>query len=357
MHIKFGLLVRSIISELIKISANLTKKNQRMKNFYYIPISKLQGISSTESRPNFNGEIFSEMGLSTVSEEEKLTTIRDRYLKIPDVNHYETGAIKTALDYLDAKRNSEEHSEDMENIENNRINKEKKHYLYEENDLSNGFIQINHISKFIETALKTISLSQLIQIFDWKNFEDFIGYILQNFGYKTATNFRFSLNLKSYDGPKIISRTTKKIQKRFEIDIVGIKENIILFIDAKLWRRNVDITSNLNTASKYQSDRVHAFSRDQFAIEKLKKILIRQCGKKKKITIPKKSKILALKEQSVTYIYPIIVYVGPGRHKISNCGVPLVSLKDFSSFMQNFLSNSPSFVRYKLKQKSIQSTF
>lgn len=353
MNIKFGRFIKSIVQQLINISASLTKKNKRMQNYYYIPIGQLQEDGTIPEELDSFEEILNDSGLKVIEDKQEIGIIKNRYSKLKLKTVSEETAFKSALDQF--RYNRSNISDTVCRIEEQKL-KENTINLYSRKQLDRGFIAVNNVPMFIETALKVSALSQIVQIFDWKKFEDFIGYVLSNFGYKTATNFRFSLDMKSYDGPRVVSRTTKKIQKRFEIDIIGVKKNIILFIDAKYWPRTTDITSALNSAAVYQSQRAHAFSRDKYAIEKLNKKTQIAVKSKRISTIKMPIGKMDTKSRE-KYIFPIIVYVGPACYKVADCGVPLVSLKSFSDFIQNFVVNSQSFVKYKLKRKSYQTKF
>ena len=203
-------------------------------------------------------------------------------------------------------------------------------------------------------AQNYIKFEKLVSIFDWKYFEEFVEDILGNYGYKTTRNFRFSIDTNKKRKYKLISKTTKKPQKRFEIDIVGIKNNSILFIDAKYWKKDQDHTAAISQAANTQSRRSAIFAEEPKAFEKLiQKFNINfQREYIKKIKAVKREKG-ALKDGKI-WVYPIIIQTGVSRKKVNDYGVPIVLLDQLSDFMQNFSQNSRSFVKYKIKRINIQ---
>lgn len=78
----------------------------------------------------------------------------------------------------------------------------------------------------LKIAVKAISLGADIQDIsnqlDWHEFEEITAIALKNNGYSVHNNLRF-----------------KKIDHRFEIDVVATKKPIVLCVDCKHWKRAI----------------------------------------------------------------------------------------------------------------------
>jgi len=86
-----------------------------------------------------------------------------------------------------------------------------------------------HKRKQIEEILKTQK---------WHEFERVVAEILQVHDFETKLNFRF------------------KTKCRYEIDIVGIRNNLILCVDCKKWSGGRYKTTALKKAAERQKERV-----------------------------------------------------------------------------------------------------
>ncbi|MHA1340077.1 MAG: hypothetical protein ACTSRZ_12330 [Promethearchaeota archaeon] len=222
-------------------------------------------------------------------------------------------------------------------------------------DLNFGFIKVNNISKFIENALKFVNLEDLINIFHWKRFEEFISEILEEYNYITINNFRFSLkeykqSPNNLENIILISKKTGKPQKRFEIDIVAYKRDHILLIDAKYWPRmsqHQDISVELSNAALYQKKRSQLFCLESSALNSL--------FKKQKSNPKFENYMKNLQKLRKIKIYPLIIYVGYGCIKINDYGVPIVNITELPNFIQKFSENRDDFVSFKIKKFNIQT--
>ncbi|MEM5792842.1 MAG: NERD domain-containing protein [Candidatus Aenigmatarchaeota archaeon] len=97
-------------------------------------------------------------------------------------------------------------------------------------------------------------------VFDinWKDFEDFISKILEKNEYRVLKNFRF------------------KTFRRYEIDIVSIKDDLALLIDCKRWCSGRYKKFQLKESSKKQMKRVEEFKKiikEYPDLSKIKRIL------------------------------------------------------------------------------------
>jgi Holliday junction resolvase-like predicted endonuclease len=64
----------------------------------------------------------------------------------------------------------------------------------------------------------SIDIENLTSQIKWNDFESFVSLILEQNNFKTKKNFRF------------------KTKRKYEIDIVAIKNNLVLCIDCKQWK-------------------------------------------------------------------------------------------------------------------------
>lgn len=154
-------------------------------------------------------------------------------------------------------------------------------------ELKEEKIIIKNMLGFLEKSLlHGCPLEYLVEALTWKEFEDLCSQIVSNFSYEIKRNYRFKLN-----------------NKRYEIDIVAIKGNIVLSIDCKQWSRH----SNLSSAAQKHEE---------------KSYMLRKYIRKENITI----------------VPVIVVYKDTGSPRIGNTFiVPIYKLK-------NFLNNIPQII-------------
>lgn len=81
-------------------------------------------------------------------------------------------------------------------------------------------------------------IENILEKYDWKKFEGIIAEIFQENGFNTKQNFRF------------------KTRKRYEIDIVAIRNNRIFCVDCKWWGRGRYKKTGLKNAVISQENRV-----------------------------------------------------------------------------------------------------
>lgn len=96
----------------------------------------------------------------------------------------------------------------------------------------------------IESQLKNgIDIEDILEKYDWKKFENIVTQIFQESGFHTKQNFRF------------------KNKKRYEIDVIAVKNNQIICIDCKWWGRGRYKKSGLKSAIIAQENRVKELRR------------------------------------------------------------------------------------------------
>jgi hypothetical protein len=86
-------------------------------------------------------------------------------------------------------------------------------------------------------------IEKIVEEIDWKEFEELVMSILEEHDFQAYHNFRF------------------KTDKLYEIDVLGVKRNLILGIDCKRWNKGRYKKSGLKNAVKAQKERVKQLKR------------------------------------------------------------------------------------------------
>ncbi len=218
--------------------------------------------------------------------------------------------------------NKEEFHEIIENF--NCIKVEKGNY-------NKNYISINKISFIIESMKYVdIHIRQLSEILDFNAFEQLIQEILIECGYFSIKNFRFS------DRSNFKSKTK---QGRYEIDIIGIYQQYILVIDAKQWRRK-DSFGAINKAADLQLRRVQALKHNPEVFSKLIEKLL---GVNPRIN-----------KRTPFVLVPMMVTIENNHIKMNDNHVPLVSISNFNSFLQELQMNLEYFKKIKINRLNVQ---
>jgi len=97
-----------------------------------------------------------------------------------------------------------------------------------------NMIDLEEIKKRI---LKGEEIENILKDFGWRDFEDFVAEIFSLNNFITKRRVRF------------------KTSKRYEIDIVAEKDNFVLCIDCKKWRRGRYKEYGLKKAAEKQKER------------------------------------------------------------------------------------------------------
>jgi len=178
------------------------------------------------------------------------------------------------------------------------------------------YIIINKIP-FILDCVNTLEfdIKRISEILNYVGFENLVQEILSRNNYITRKNFRFS------DKSNFKSET---LQKRYEIDVIGIKSKYILLIDAKQWKRK-DSYSSINKAADLQFRRAHALTKNPKVFSKLIQELL---GDKTN-----------LKKRLPFILIPLIVTLENNSFRINNNQIPLVSIYEINSFLQELQKN------------------
>lgn len=194
------------------------------------------------------------------------------------------------------------------------------------------FIKINKILfvfdciKFLELDIKNLS-----EILDFKAFEALIREVLSRNGYNAIKNFRFS------DKSNFKSQTS---QKRYEIDVIGIKHKYILIIDAKQWKRR-DSFAAINKAANSQYQRVIALKKNPEVFSSLiHKLLGNRPNIKKKLPF---------------ILIPMMVTLEDNSSRMNDNQVPLVSIYRLNAFLQEYTKYLDYYKTIEIKKVNIQT--
>ncbi|MFX1379538.1 MAG: hypothetical protein ACFFA4_10640 [Promethearchaeota archaeon] len=194
-----------------------------------------------------------------------------------------------------------------------------------------NYIVINKIL-FIINSINVLKrdIRYLSELLNYDGFEALIQEILSINNYKTLKNFRFS------DKSNFKSKTT---QKKYEIDIIGIDLKYVLLIDAKQWKRK-DSFSSINKAADLQYRRAVALKKNP---EVFSRMIQDSIGIKSDI-----------KKRLPFFLIPAIVTFEDNSSKINNNQIPLVSIYELNSFLQELHNNLAYFRFIKINKVSMQ---
>ncbi len=195
----------------------------------------------------------------------------------------------------------------------------------------NNYFAINKILFIIEAInFLKLDINNLSNLIDYNGFEYLIQEILTKNSYRTIKNYRFSD--KSYF-------KKKTNQTKYEIDVIGLEQNYVLFIDAKQWKKR-DIYSMINKAANLQYQRALVLQKNPEILSSLIQSLIGQRSD--------------LKIRMPIIIIPLMVTLEENWIKISENFVPLVSIYRFNSFLQDLRKNLTYFRTLKISKLSFQ---
>lgn len=163
-------------------------------------------------------------------------------------------------------------------------------------EFSDGKIFVNSLNR-LKIAVEAINLGvdfeKVCRLLDWKEFEEFSSIILEHNGYLTFKKFIF----KEGKG------------KRWEIDVLGVKNSVILCLDCKGWRYGW-YKSKLSSAAEKHFERVKALSKE----------------------LPNLALKLRIKRNESFIILPLLITLADVSYKNIN-GSLIVSILRFKSFL------------------------
>jgi hypothetical protein len=163
-------------------------------------------------------------------------------------------------------------------------------------EFDNGKILVNSLNRLaiaVEAINLGVDFEKVCRLLDWREFEEFSSIILEYNGYSTFKRFIFK------EGKT----------KKWEIDVLGIKDLAILCLDCKKWRYGW-YKSKLSSAAEKHFKRVKAFSRE----------------------LPNLTLKLRIKRNESFMILPLLITLADASYRSLN-GVLIVSILRFKSFL------------------------
>lgn len=147
--------------------------------------------------------------------------------------------------------------------------------------------------KMAMTALTLgVDFERICSFLSWKEFEGITAQALEANGFRVIRNFHF-----------------KNLSRRWEIDVLGLKQPIILCADCKHWKRGWRNTASAN-AVQYQVERTAALSE----------------------ALPRYSRILGIDSWIQARLVPMVLSLVQGPSKFHN-GTPVVSILQIQDFI------------------------
>lgn len=179
--------------------------------------------------------------------------------------------------------------------------------------------------QYLEEDIERLSL-----LLDFNGFEALVEEILKRNNYNTIKNFRFS------DQSNYKSKTS---QKRYEIDVIGISKHHLLLIDAKQWV-NKDSYGAMNKAANHQYQRAIALQLNPEIFSRMVQDIL---GISESI------------EKKLPFVLvPVMVSLEQNHIKFNENNVPIVSIYQFNSFLQELTTNLSYFKTIKINKLYIQ---
>jgi hypothetical protein len=192
-------------------------------------------------------------------------------------------------------------------------------------------VSINKIQFIIEAmAILNYDIKIFSQIIDYRGFELLIKEILSRSGYYVINNFYFSDNSPLKE---------KYAQKRYEIDIVGLKEKFLLLIDAKQWFKRSP-SQAIGKAANLQYQRgLILIHNPEILYELLNKLL----------KSFKRKNIKRINEYLPLTLVPLMVTLEENNMKLNKNHIPLVCINRLNSFLNELGINLDHFLYLKVE--------
>jgi hypothetical protein len=185
-------------------------------------------------------------------------------------------------------------------------------------------ISINKIDFIIESmGILHYDIKKFSKLLDYRGFESLIKEILSRNGYYALNNFYFS------DKSPYKEHTS---QERYEIDIVGLKKNWLLLIDAKQWFKRSP-SQSISAAANLQAQRGVALKKNA---DILTQLLL-------DLTPTSKNRYGKLNRSFPLYIIPFMVTLEDNAMKVNENRIPLVSIQRINAFLNELVTNLERF--------------
>jgi len=102
---------------------------------------------------------------------------------------------------------------------------------------------VKNIEEIENDILCGKEFEEIVKEFSWKEFEEIVSEILEKNEFNVIKNFRF------------------KTTKRYEIDLIGIKDDFLILIDCKHWSSGRNKTSMLKKSANKHEERNIEFNK------------------------------------------------------------------------------------------------
>jgi hypothetical protein len=194
-----------------------------------------------------------------------------------------------------------------------------------------NYIVVDKILFIVESIqILEKDIDKLSILVDFNGFEALVEEILKRNNYKTVKNYRFS-DRSNYK--------TKTAQKRYEIDVIGISKNLILLIDAKQWR-NKDSFAAMNKAANHQYQRAIALQSNPEVFSSMVQAVLGISDN--------------IEDKLPFILVPVMVSLEHNHIKFNENNVPLVSIFQLNSFLQELIINMTYIKTIKINKLFIQ---
>ncbi|MBU5688527.1 MAG: restriction endonuclease [Candidatus Aenigmarchaeota archaeon] len=97
-----------------------------------------------------------------------------------------------------------------------------------------------NVDQILDEIRYVKNIEDVLEKYNWKDFESFVEFVFQQHDFETKRNFRF------------------KLEKRYEIDVVAEKE-IIICVDCKKWGKGRYKEYSLKKSGEKQIERANAY--------------------------------------------------------------------------------------------------
>ncbi|RLE65731.1 MAG: hypothetical protein DRJ47_04135 [Thermoprotei archaeon] len=98
------------------------------------------------------------------------------------------------------------------------------------------------IDFLLKLASRGYPVNELLRYISWREFEDYVCNLLKKYGFNVRKKVRF-----------------KACGRRFEIDVLAVRDQIILLLECKFWRRIYSRRYSLNMAAHKHIQRAECF--------------------------------------------------------------------------------------------------
>ena len=169
-----------------------------------------------------------------------------------------------------------------------------------------GYVYASNVSEFlVECWLNNFNLVEVALNAGWRDVEGLCAALLARYGYEIKRNFNF------------------KFDRRYEVDVIGLKEPVILAVDCKRLRRAPP--SKLREAAIRQLERAEALAR----------------------ALLRRPSMLPIRGWRHVEVWPIVVPLVAAHPSIEG-GVPIVPIYTLRDFLEKMYAIADQVKRFKV---------